>query len=115
MSQKRLEADERTQFLNGQNDGDLAFAADGAYAGGAALEIQPTAHLYLHAVAVDTEGSADSGLGTPANKKFMESSELGWFSARRDSATGTIVWVSGMTTRRPRAVAPVAALHLSMS
>jgi porin len=72
--------DERTQFLNGQNDGDLAFAADGAYAGGAALEIQATAHIYLHAVAIDTEGSQQSGIGTLANKKLMESSELGWFS-----------------------------------
>lgn len=72
--------DERTQFLNGQDDGDLAFASNGAYAGGAALEIQATPHVYLHAVAIDTEGSQQSGIGTLANKKFMESSELGWFS-----------------------------------
>jgi porin len=72
--------DERTQFLNGENDGDLAFAADGAYAGGAAVEIAATRHLYLHAVAVDTEGAAWTGLHTLPDRKYMEAIELGWFS-----------------------------------
>ena len=34
--------DERTQFLNGANDGNLAVASDGTYAGGAAVEFQAT-------------------------------------------------------------------------
>jgi porin len=72
--------DERTQFLNGENDGNVAFAYDGTYAGGAALEIQATRHFYVHALAVDTEGSQQSNLKTLVDRKYMESSELGWFS-----------------------------------
>jgi porin len=72
--------DERTQFLNGQNDGNLAFASEGAYAGGAAVELQATRHLYLHTLAIDTEGTAGSGIGTLVNKKYMEAVELGWFA-----------------------------------
>ena len=40
--------DERTQFLNGENDGNLAIASDGTYAGGGAVEFQATKHLYFH-------------------------------------------------------------------
>jgi porin len=72
--------DERAQFLNGQNDGNLAFASDGTYAGGAALEFQATRHFYVHAVVVDTEGSAQDNIATLVDRKYMEAVELGWFS-----------------------------------
>ena len=54
--------DERAQFLNGQNDGNLAFASEGTYAGGAAVEFQATPHVYIHALAIDTEGAAQSNI-----------------------------------------------------
>jgi porin len=72
--------DERTQFLNGGSDGNLTFASDGAYAGGAAVEFQATHHVYMHALVVDTEGSPQGNLKTMADRKYMESIELGWFS-----------------------------------
>jgi porin len=72
--------DERTQFLNGENDGNLALASDGTYAGGGAVEFQATKHLYFHLVAVDTEGSQQSNLKTMANLKYLEALETGWFS-----------------------------------
>ena len=72
--------DERTQFLNGENDANVALAYDGTYAGGAALEVQATSHLYVHTLVVDTEGSQQSGLKTLADRKYMESGEIGWFS-----------------------------------
>ena len=72
--------DERAQFLNGQNDGNLAFASDGTYAGGAALEFQATRHVYVHAVVVDTEGSAQDNIATLVDRKYMEAVEVGWFS-----------------------------------
>ncbi|HEY0702008.1 MAG TPA: carbohydrate porin [Candidatus Acidoferrales bacterium] len=72
--------DERTQFLNGQNDGNLSFASDGAYAGGAAVEFQATRHIYVHAVAIDTEGSAQSNIDTLGDRKYMEAIELGWYT-----------------------------------
>ena len=37
--------DERTQFLNGANDGNLAVASDGTYAGGGAVEFQASRHV----------------------------------------------------------------------
>jgi porin len=37
--------DERAQFLNGGSDGNLTFASDGTYAGGAAVEFQATQQL----------------------------------------------------------------------
>jgi porin len=70
--------DERAQFLNGGSDGNLTFASDGAYAGGAAAEFQATQHVYIHALVIDTEGSPQGNLKTLANRKFMESIELGW-------------------------------------
>ncbi len=72
--------DERTQFLNGENDGNLALASDGTYAGGGAVEFQATKHLYFHLVAVDTEGSQQANLKTMANLKYLEALETGWFS-----------------------------------
>lgn len=72
--------DETAQFLNGANDGNAAIAYNGTYAGGVAVEYQATRHLYIHAVAVDTEGAADRGLATMADKKFMEAIEIGYFS-----------------------------------
>src|SRR6201996_7912998 len=72
--------DERTQFLNGANDGNDAVASDGTYAGGAAAEFQATRHLFAHAVAVDTEGAQQRNIETLVDRKYMESFELGWSS-----------------------------------
>src|SRR5580698_1949940 len=75
--------DERTQFLNGANDGNLAVAADGTYAGGGAVEYQATRHFYVHAVAVDTEGAQQRNIETLVDRKYMEGVEFGW-------STGTL-------------------------
>ena len=72
--------DERTQFLNGANDGNLAVAYDGTYAGGAAVEVQATPHIYIHAIAVDTEGGQQRNIDTLVDRKYMEGVELGWTS-----------------------------------
>src|SRR5277367_642582 len=72
--------DERTQFLNGANDGNLAVAYDGTYAGGGAVEFQATRHFYIHAVAVDTEGAQQRGIETLVDRKYMEALEVGWSS-----------------------------------
>jgi porin len=72
--------DERTQFLNGANDGNLAVASDGTYAGGAAVEYQATRHVYVHAVAVDTEGAQQRNIETLVDRKYMEGIEVGWSS-----------------------------------
>jgi porin len=72
--------DERTQFLNGANDGNLAVASDGTYAGGGAVEFQATRHVYVHAVAVDTEGAQQRNIETLVDRKYMEGVELGWSS-----------------------------------
>jgi len=72
--------DERAQFLNGQNDGNLAFASEGTYAGGAAVEIMATPHVYIHALAIDTEGAAQSNIKTLADERYMETIEVGWFA-----------------------------------
>jgi porin len=72
--------DERTQFLNAENDGNLTIPSDGTYAGGAALEYQATKHIYIHAVTVDTEGAQQKNLKTLAEKKYMNAVEFGWKS-----------------------------------
>jgi len=72
--------DERTQFLNGANDGNLAVASDGTYAGGAAVEFQATRHFFVHAVAVDTEGAQQRNIETLVDRKYGEGVELGWSS-----------------------------------
>jgi len=72
--------DERTQFLNGANDGNDAVASDGTYAGGAAVEFQATRHFFVHAVAVDTEGAQQRNIETLVDRKYMESFEAGWSS-----------------------------------
>jgi porin len=72
--------DERNQFLNGMNDGSIAVPSDGAWTGGAAMEIQATRHVYVHAVTADTEGSQQGNLKTLADTKYMNAVELGWFS-----------------------------------
>ncbi len=72
--------DERTQFLNGANDGNLAVASDGTYAGGGAVEFQASRHVYVHAVAVDTEGAQQRNIETLVDRKYMEGVELGWSS-----------------------------------
>lgn len=71
--------DERAQFLNGENDGDLAIASDGTYAGGAAMEFQATPRLFVHALAIDTEGAQQRGIETLADRKYLEAVEVGWF------------------------------------
>jgi porin len=70
--------DERTQFLNGENDGNLAIASDGTYAGGGAVEFQITDHLYVHTLAIDTEGAQQSNIKTLTNLKYLEATEIGW-------------------------------------
>ncbi len=72
--------DERTQFLNGANDGNLAVAYDGTYAGGGAVEFQATRHVYIHAIAVDTEGGQQRNIDTLVDRKYAEGVELGWTS-----------------------------------
>jgi porin len=72
--------DERTQFLNGANDGNLAVAFDGTYAGGGAVEFQATRHVYIHAIAVDTEGAQQRNIETLVDRKYAEGVELGWRS-----------------------------------
>jgi porin len=72
--------DERTQFLNGTNDGNDAVASDGAYAGGGAVEFQASQHVFVHAVAVDTEGSQQANIKTLADRKYAEAVEGGWTS-----------------------------------
>jgi porin len=72
--------DERTQFLNGANDGNAAVAFDGTYAGGGAVEYQATRHVYVHAVAVDTEGAQQRSIETLVDRKYMEGVEVGWSS-----------------------------------
>ena len=72
--------DERTQFLNGANDGNLGVAYDGTYAGGGAVEYQATRHIYIHAIAVDTEGAQQRNIETLVDRKYAEGVELGWRS-----------------------------------
>lgn len=87
--------DERSQFLNAQNDGNLTIASDGAYAGGAALEYQITPHIYMHTVTVDTEGEETDNLKTLANKKYMNAVELGWKSGaptQQEHLYRLVVW-----------------------
>jgi porin len=72
--------DERSQFLNAENDGNLTIPSDGTYAGGAALEFQATPHIYFHAVTIDTEGAQQRGIQTLADKKYMNAVEFGWKS-----------------------------------
>jgi porin len=66
--------------LNGANDGNLAVAFDGAYAGGGAVEFQATRHIYIHAIAVDTEGAQQRNIETLVDRKYAEGVELGWRS-----------------------------------
>ncbi len=72
--------DERSQFLNGENDGNLAIASDGTYAGGGAVQYQFNPHLYIHALAIDTEGAQQRSIETLADKKYLEAAEIGWFA-----------------------------------
>src|ERR1700678_2921929 len=72
--------DERTQFLNGANDGNLGVASDGTYAGGGAVEFQASRHVFVHAVAVDTEGAQQRNIETLVDRKYLEGLEVGWSS-----------------------------------
>ena len=68
--------DERSQFLNGANDGNLSVASDGTYAGGGAVEFQATQHVFVHALAVDTEGAQQRNIETLVDRKYAEA--LNW-------------------------------------
>lgn len=70
--------DERAQFLNGGSDGNLTFASDGTYVGDAAVELQASRHVYVHALAVDTEGAPQGNIHILIDRKCMESIDLGW-------------------------------------
>ena len=72
--------DERSQFLNGANDGNLSVASDGTYAGGGAVEFQATQHVFVHGLAVDTEGAQQRNIETLVDRKYAEGLELGWSS-----------------------------------
>jgi porin len=72
--------DERTQFLNGTNDGNDAVASDGTYAGGGAVEFQATQHVFVHAVAVDTESAQQGNIESLVDRKYAEVVEAGWTS-----------------------------------
>ena len=72
--------DERDQFLNAENDGNLTVPSDGTYAGGAALEYQASRHIYIHAVTVDTEGGQQRNIESLVDKKYMNAVEFGWKS-----------------------------------
>ena len=72
--------DERTQFLNGTNDGNDAVASDGTYAGGGAVEIQASQHVFVHAVTVDTESSQHGNIESLVDRKYAEGVEVGWTS-----------------------------------
>lgn len=87
--------DERTQFLNAENDGNLTIPSDGTYAGGAALEYQATEHIYMHAVTVDTEGAQQRNIETLVDKKYMNAIELGWKSgapSQQEHLYRFVVW-----------------------
>ena len=72
--------DERTQFLNGTSDGNDAVASDGTYAGGGAVEFQASQHVFVHAVAVDTESSQHGNIESLVDRKYAEGVEVGWTS-----------------------------------
>jgi len=87
--------DERTQFLNAENDGNLTIPSDGTYAGGAALEYQATQHVYVHTVTVDTQGAQQRNLKTLIDKKYMNAIELGWKSgapSQQEHIYRVLVW-----------------------
>ncbi|SFS17584.1 porin [Granulicella pectinivorans] len=87
--------DERSQFLNAENDGNLTIPSDGTYAGGAALEYQVTPHFYVHTVTIDTEGGEQRNLKTLADRKYMNAVELGWKEGtptRQEHLFRMVVW-----------------------
>jgi len=98
--------DERSQFLNAENDGNLTIPSDGTYAGGAALEYQATQHFYIHAVTVDTEGAQQRNLKTLVDKKYLNGSRL---DGKRVSPPGKSTFFGlgcGETIRQPWEVEP---------
>jgi porin len=93
--------DERSQFLNAENDGNLTIPSDGTYAGGAALEYQATQHIYFHLVTVDTEGGQQRNLKTLVDKKYMNAIELGWksgFPTQQEHLFRFLVWRNDTAT-----------------
>jgi porin len=94
--------DERTQFLNAQNDGNLTIPSDGTYAGGAALEYQATKHMYVHVVTVDTEGGQQRNLRSLVDKKYMNAVEFGWKSGaptEQEHLFRLVVWRDDTATQ----------------
>ena len=107
--------DERTQFLNGANDGNLVVASDGTYAAGGAVEFQATRHVYIHAIAVDTEGAQQRNIETLVDRKYMEGVELGWRSGSLVKSIAIIASACGEMTRRTAGVDMEAALDSTTS
>lgn len=94
--------DERSQFLNAENDGNLTIPSDGTYAGGAALEVQATPHIYIHAVTIDTKGGQEYNLKTLADKKYMNAIELGWkkgFPTQQEHLFRFLLWRDDTATQ----------------
>jgi porin len=99
--------DERSQFLNAENDGNLTIPSDGTYAGGAALEFQTTQHIYVHLITVDTEGAQQRNLRSLIDKKYMNAVEFGWKSGaptQQEHLFRLVVWRDDTATQGSGAV-----------
>lgn len=70
--------DETSQFIGGPFDGDPAQTELGTYTSGAALELGPQNGAYIHAIAVDAEGTAWRGPQTVLDGRYYEAVEAGW-------------------------------------
>jgi hypothetical protein len=64
--QRVMRNEYRNRSLPGSCLGGFLVSVDG----GAAVEFQATPRLYIHAVAIDTEGAADRGLATLVDRKY---------------------------------------------
>jgi hypothetical protein len=107
--------DERTQFLNGANDGNDAVASDGTYAGGAAVEFQATRHfLYTLSPWTRRAHSREISKRSPIENTRKA---LSWAGppVRLVKNTGFTVPASGGTIRRTTAVDMAAALNSIMN
>ena len=107
--------DERTQFLNGTNDGNLAVASDGTYAGGGAVEFQATQHVFVHAVAVDTEGAQQRNIETLVDRKYAEGLKWAGPQDHLAKSIGFIARACGETIPRIAGVDMAAALSSTMN
>jgi porin len=72
--------DETFEFMASPYDGNASNPYVGSYSTGAAVLYQATPHIYVHAVATDTEESAYDGPRTLQDGNMAESYEVGWFS-----------------------------------